>query len=159
MIQLCSYKSSIRVTGINCRYENDNEEKRKIKYNKKHMSYFLRQKTLKLQESINADKQNDPVNQFILASASSYCGFYIPLVDHAPFFFIAYFHTPFSMFLFLFHRFMGFHDRLQSKPVAANQMIQYCYCSSSTVGQLNVQAATAEKNEQYNLSNIIYKKI
>ena len=54
---------------------------------------------------------------------------------------------------------MELHDRLQLKPVAANQMIHYCYCSSSTVGQLNVQAATAEKNDQYNLSNVIYKKI
>ena len=56
MIQLCSYKSSLWVTWINGRYENDNEEKRKIKHNKKHMSCFLRHKIFKVQESINVHK-------------------------------------------------------------------------------------------------------
>ena len=47
-----------------------------------------------------------------------------------------------------------FHVSL-SLPIAAKQMIHYCFCARPTVGQLNVQAAAAKNDKQYTLSNII----
>ena len=46
----------------------------------------------------------------------------------------------------------------QSKADVANQMIHPCFGKRSTVGQLKVQATTAEKKKWYALSNIIYIK-
>ena len=42
------------------------------------------------------------------------------------------------------------------KTGAVNQTIHSCFCKRLSIGQLNVQAETAEKEEQYTLSNIVY---
>ena len=56
-----------------------------------------------------------------------------------------------SLFVFLF-------NRSQSKAGAANQMIHFCYRKRSTIGQFNVEAAMAEKENWYTLSNMIHIK-
>ena len=51
-------------------------------------------------------------------------------------------HTLLSMSSFLFYQ-------SHSKAGAVNQIIHPCFGKRSTIGQLNVQAATAEDEEQY----------
>ena len=51
-----------------------------------------------------------------------------------------HFNIVLSMFLFLL-------NQSQSKASNANQMIHLCFSKRSTVGQLNAQAATAEKEK------------
>ena len=46
----------------------------------------------------------------------------------------------------------------QSKAGVVNKMNHLCFRRMSTIGQLNVQTATAEKKKLYNLSTIIYTK-
>ena len=109
---------------------------------------FLRYKILKAQELMYDDKQRYHVNQFILALANSYCNCHILFIYHALYFPLCtsrlYFPCSLSILLIAFEsrcypnkRFILFRKRL-------------------TIGQLNVQVATAEIEEQYNLSNIIY---
>ena len=38
-------------------------------------------------------------------------------------------------------------------------MIYSCFCKGSTIGQFNIQAATAEDEEQYTFSNITFHNI
>ena len=59
-----------------------------------------------------------------------------------------HFYTVYSMFLFLF-------NQSQLKAGVANQISQLCFCRKSTIGQLNVQTATAENKKIYTLRKII----
>ena len=48
--------------------------------------------------------------------------------------------------------------RSQSKTGVVNKMNHLCFRRRSTIGQLKVQTATAEKKKLYNLSTIRYTK-
>ena len=60
--------------------------------------------------------------------------------------FTVYFYTIFSMFLFLFH-----WSHLKAGAIPSSD--SYLFRKRSTIGQLNVQAATAKNEQQYTLSN------
>ena len=77
--------------------------------------------------------------QFILASQS----FHSLFMHHALYFPIL--HTLLSVSQFLFYQ-------SHPKAGAVNQIIHPCFCKRLTIGQLNVQAATAEDEGQYTLT-------
>ena len=65
--------------------------------------------------------------------------------------FKVFFYTVRSMFHFLF-------NQSQLKAGVVNQISKTCFRIRPTIGQLNVQTATAKKEKLYTLSKIIYTK-
>ena len=57
-----------------------------------------------------------------------------------------------------FNILINFNFILQPKVGVVNQMNHLCFRRESTIGQLNVETATAEKEKLYILSNKIYIK-
>ena len=109
---------------------------------------ILQHQILKAQKSLNHDECCYHIKQFIMISANSYCNIHILFIYYVLYFplWTSTLYFPcFSFFLLialesrccLFKRFTLFRKR-------------------SIMGQLNVQAVTAENQEQYTLSNIMY---
>ena len=83
-------------------------------------------------------------DQFILAS-QSYIVICMAFLCTMLYTFQCVLHTLLSMSPFLFYQ-------SHPKAGAVNQIIHPCFCKRLTIGQLNVQAATAEDEEQYTLT-------
>ena len=112
------------------------------------MCCFQQYQILKAQERINDDQYCYHVNQFILEPANSYCNFHILFVYYVLYFPLCTSHSTFRI-PFLFH---WSHLTVGAVPSS----VSFLFRKSSTIGQLNVQFATAENEEQYTLSNILY---
>ena len=122
----------------------------KPKGRKRYICCFLQYQILNKQKRINHDENWYYVKQPILASANSYCNFHI-LFIHKLYatLSIVKLHTVLSMFRFLFN-----WSHLKAGTVHSSDLS--LSRKRSIIGQVNVTVATAENEEQYTLSNIIY---
>ena len=113
----------------------------KPKGGKQYICCFLQYQILKAQEHINDGEWCDHVNQFILEPANSYCNFHILFIYYVLYFPLCTSHST-SIFPFLFY---WSHLKVGAVPSKDSPLFR----KSLTIGQLNVQSATAENEEQY----------
>ena len=126
---------------------------------KQYICCFLQYQVLKARKRINLDSTAITENSF-LVSANSYCNFHILLIYYILYYPLWTFTLYFPCFPFFFV------DRLSMFPFLfywSNLKVGTMHSSDSSlfrkrsiIGQLNVPTATAERKDQYTLSNIIY---
>ena len=102
---------------------------------------FFTNQILKLQKQINHREHCHHVKQFILASANS-CNVHILFICYVIY---CTFHVSFSFLLIALESMYTVHSNNPS-----------LFCQRSIIGRLKKPAATAENEEKYTYSNIIY---
>ena len=139
-------------------YKNNNVYKTEVKETIHILVFTI--KNLKSAETYKSRQVLLSLKQFILASANSYCKFHIFLIYN-----VLYFSLWTSTPYFLCFPFF-FIDRLSMfsfpfcwshlKAETAHLVNSSLFRKRSIIGQLNVTAETADNEEQYTLSKIIY---
>ena len=126
----------------------------KPKGRKQYASCFSQHQILKTQERIIHEEQCYQINQFILASANSYRNFHMLFIYCVLYFPLCTFSLYFPCLALLLLFFFFFWIALESRCCQSSDFS--LFHKSPTIGQLNVQAVTAENEEQYTLSTTIY---
>ena len=108
---------------------------------------ILQHQILKAQRSLNHDEYCYHIKQFIMTSANSYCNIHILFI-----YYVLYFPLWTSTLYFPCFPFFFYWSHLKADAVHLSD--SSLFRQRSIMGQLNVQAVTAENQEQYILSNI-----